>query len=361
VVYRGAILVLENGLRPGAPRLRCACRGIAAPGSGLISLPEFGTVWSLIGAFACLAAALVFVGEGETSQTDDLALTLSWQAPTGCPDQASERAEIRRRLAGADRPAAEPIVANGEIRRDPTVGYVLSLRTVVGDTTGERVLSGQDCQQLAQAAALILAMLINPEAAQQAPPSAPPAPAAPPSPPPPPPSPPPRSGLGVGLDALLATGVLPGLAEGLALRVFYGRGIIMASAQVAGFLPKKKDAPVWPGATASFYRLDSALEICATKTTSRGLGGTLCVGGSLARLHGRSAGVTDPGQAAGTWIEAVIEPSVHLHLTPGLRLRLAGDVRGFGARPDLAIAGLGSVYRPPAFNYRLALGIDFLF
>jgi hypothetical protein len=310
---------------------------------------------ALIGAFACLAATLVSVGEAAPSQADVLALTLSWQAPAGCPDQASERAEIHRRLAGADRRATEPIVANGEIRRDPSVGYVLSLRTVVGDTTGERVLSGQDCLELAQAAALILAMLINPEAVQGEPPSPPPAP-----PSPPPPSPP-RAAIGGGLDALLAMGVLPGWAEGLALRFFYGRGIISASAQVAGFLPKEKRAPVWPGATASFYRLDSALEICATKTVGQRFGGTLCLGGSLARLHGRSAGVTNPGQAAGTWIEAVVEPSVHFHLTPGLRLRLAGDVRGLGARPDLAIAGLGSVYRPPAFNFRAALGIDFLF
>jgi hypothetical protein len=315
----------------------------------------------LIGAFACLAAALVSIGEAAPPQTEDLGLTLSWQAPEGCPDLASEHAEIRRRLAGADRPAREPIVASGEIRRDPSGGYLLSLRTAVGGTTGERVLSGQDCRQLAEAAALILAMLINPRAADLEAPS--PLPALPPAPPPPPPPPPPspRPGLGVGVDALLATGVLPGLAEGLSLRVFYGKGIILVAAQIAGFLPQQVDAPVWPGATASFYRLDSSLAACATTPSDRRLGGMLCLGGSVARLHGRSAGIADPGEATSYWIEALVEPSMHVHVTSSLRLRLAGDLRGFGSRPDLAVVGLGSVYRPAAVNFRGALGLDVVF
>jgi hypothetical protein len=68
-----------------------------------------------------------------------------------------------------------------------------------------------------------------------------------------------------------------------------------------------------------------------------------------------------PGEATSYWFEAVVEPSVHVHITPALRLRLAGDLRGFGSRPDLAIVGLGSVYRPAAVNFRGALGLDVVF
>jgi hypothetical protein len=247
-------------------------------------------------------------------------------------------------------------VASGEIRHDPTAGYVLSLRTQVGATTGERVLTGQDCHQLADAAALILAMLINPEAATLEAPAPPPPP-----PPPPPPAAQPRARFGVGVDALLATGVLPRLAEGLALRVFYGKGLLMVAAQIAGFLPQQVDAPLWPNATASFTRLDSALQACATTPSDRRFGAMLCLGGSLARLHGRSAGITDSGEATGYWIEAATEASVHMRVTSHLRLRLAGDLRGLGGRPTMAIMGLGSVYRPAAVNFRGALGVDFLF
>ncbi len=281
-------------------------------------------------------------------------MTLSWQAPTGCPDQASVLAEIRRRLAGVERSVAGPIGASGEIRRDPA-GYVLSLRTVVGDTTGERVLTGPDCQQLGDAAALILAMLINPESVD--PPAPSPSPS-PPPPPPPPPAPPPRTGFGLGADALLAKGLLPGWAGGLGLHLFYGRGNFLAVLQVAGFLPQTVDTPLWTGATASFYRLDSALQVCATTSPDRRFGGTLCVGGALARLHGRSAGIAQPGEASGTWLEASLAPSVHVRLTSATRLRLAADARGLGGRPELAIAGLGRVYRPAAFSLRFGLGFD---
>mgnify|MGYP001767723670 CR=1 FL=1 len=285
-------------------------------------------------------------------------MTLSWQAPTGCPDQASELAEIRRRLAGAARSTAGPIEARGEIRRDPA-GYVLSLRTAVAGTTGERVLSGPDCQPLGEAAALILAMLINPEAAAGPAPSPalpPPLPSSPPA-----PAPPPRCGFGAGVEALLATGLLPGWAGGLALHLFYGRGSFQAALQVAGFLSQTVDVPLWTGATASFYRLDSALQVCATTSLDRRLGGALCVGGALARLHGRSAGIAQPGEASGTWLEASLAPSVHVRLTSATRLRLAADARGLGGRPDLAIAGLGRVYRPAAFSLRFGLGFDYWF
>jgi hypothetical protein len=281
-------------------------------------------------------------------------LVLSWQAPAGCPDLASQRADIRRRV-GEARPTAEPVVASGEIRRDSSGGFVLSLRTSAGTTSGERVLSGPDCHQLAEAAALILAMLIKPEA-QAEPPA--PAPAPPPA---PAPSPPVGPRFGVGADALLATGVLPHLAEGLALRFVYARGMLAAAAQVAGLLPQTVEVAAWPGATASFYRLDSAVQFCATTARERRVFGALCLGGSLVRLHGRSAGIARTGQATGVWVEASVEPSLSVRLTTALRLRLALDGRDLGSRPDMAVAGLGHVYQPAAFSLRGALGIDYWF
>ncbi|MBN2577239.1 MAG: hypothetical protein JXP73_21940 [Deltaproteobacteria bacterium] len=317
----------------------------------------------MIGALASLAATLIAFGEVEAPRTDGPALELAWDAPAGCPDLASVRAEIHRRIGDVETPtASEPIAARGEILVDASGNYILSLQTRVGDITGERVLAGQDCHQLADAAALVLALLVNPKA------SAAPAPPGPPPLPPPPPSSqdPPgparqRSGLGAGIAAVLADGVLPGLAQGLAARLFYQRGLIVAAVHVAGFLPKEKPAPLWPGATASFYRLESAIEICATTPPGRRVGGALCLGGALVRLHGESAGVSTPGESNAHWIEALFEPSGHVYFTPATRLRLAADLRGLGARPDFAILGLGTVYRPAAFNIRGALGIDVLF
>jgi len=316
----------------------------------------------LFAALASLAATLVAIGEAAPPPADDLALELAWEAPAGCPDLAGERAEIRRRVGASERPtSAQPVAARGEIRADASGGYVLSLRTEVGGIAGERALAGQDCHQLAEAAALVLALLINPMAsAQPAPPAPPPV-----APPPPSPSPPAparqRSGLGLGIDADLAGGVLPGPAGGLAARLFYQRGLIMAVVEIGGFLPKQKPAPVLPGATASFYRLESALELCAATRPGRRLGGGVCFGGAMVRLYGESAGVSSPGASAAYWFEALLEAAGHVAITSALRLRMAAALHGLGSRPDFAVLGLGSVYRPAMLNWRGALGLDVLF
>lgn len=318
----------------------------------------------LIGTLASLAATLVAIGQALPPQTDGLALELTWEAPQGCPDLASERAEISRRVGGLGREIpGEPIAAQGTIQLAPSGGYRLLLRTRVGDIRGERVLVGQDCNELAAAAALVLALLINPEAAHSL--DSEPAPVVPPPIPPSPRSPPSpvrqRSGFGCGLDAVLASGVLPSLAEGLVGRFFYQRGLVGAAVQVAGFLPQKESAPVLPGASASFYRLESALEVCAATSSDRSVGGMLCLGGAVARLHGESAGISAPGQATAYWWEGSLAAAGYLHVTAAARLHLAGELRGLGSTPDFVIVGLGSTYRPAAFNGRGALGIDVLF
>jgi hypothetical protein len=290
-------------------------------------------------------------------------LQLAWEAPQGCPDLPSERAEIRRRVGViGPTPPAEPVIAQAAIRPDPSGGYRLLLRTRVGDTQGERVLAGQDCRELAEAAALVMALLINPEAAlSAAPQAAPPAPAPPPPPPSPVPPARPHSGLGLGLASVWASGVLPNFAKGLSARLFYQRGMLAAACEVTGFLPEEQSAPVLPKASASFFRLESALLLCATTPSNQRLGVALCLGGAIVRLHGESTGISAPGQATAYWPEALLASSGQVRLTAGTRLRLAFDLRGLGSRPDFDILGLGSVFRPAAYNVRGILGLDVLF
>jgi hypothetical protein len=261
----------------------------------------------------------------------------------------------------------EPVAAEVEIRASVSSSFVLSLRTQVGATSGERSLSGQDCRELADAAALVLALLINPRASLGAEPPAVTAKASPPA--TPPPAAPADDGagfdqharFGLGFDAVMAFGVLPDLAAGLGGRGFYQRGRLVAMARAGGFFAKRTTAAVMPGATASFYLLESALAICARTLPGRRLGAMLCLGPALERLHGTSSGVSTPGEASALWPCALAEASGQLRLGPRTRLRLAAEARGLGSRPDFAILGLGSVYRPAAFSLRGALGVDVLF
>jgi hypothetical protein len=87
----------------------------------------------------------------------------------------------------------------------------------------------------------------------------------------------------------------------------------------------------------------------------------LCLGGAVVRLHGQSSGVSNPGQATAFWPEGLLTAAGHLRLTSAMRLHLAAELHGLGSRPDFAILGLGSTYRPAPVNLRGALGIDVLF
>jgi hypothetical protein len=259
----------------------------------------------------------------------------------------------------------EPVAAEVEIRASASGSFLLTLRTRVGEMTGERSLTGQDCHELADAAALVLALLINPKASLA---PEPPAVTAPP-PPSPPPAPPADDGavfdqlarFGLGLDAVVGSGVLPGLATGLTGRGFFQHGRLVVTVRAGGFFAKSATAAVMPGAGASFYLLESALAICARTLPGRRLGAMLCLGPALERLHGRSSGVSTPGDASAFWPCALAEASGHLRLSRRTRLRLAAEARGLGNRPDFAILGLGTVYRPPVVSLRGALGVDVLF
>jgi hypothetical protein len=144
----------------------------------------------------------------------------------------------------------------------------------------------------------------------------------------------------------------------LGLRFFHRRRHWDAGLGIAGFLPVEARAPLLPGATASFQRLEATLAVCASTSTDRRLGVALCVGGAVVRVRGRSAGVSDTGQATAYWPEAILASAARLALTTALHLRLAAEIHGLGDRPDFAILGLGSVYRPAAYHVRGALGLD---
>ena len=325
----------------------------------------------MIGAFATLAATLVSLAgatltPAQAPSVDDLPLDLSWVAPESCPNVEIERAEIRRRVGIVDQTQLPALIsAQVEIRASTSGSFMLSLRTKIGETSGERELSGPDCGQLADAVALVLALLINPDAA---PDTSTPRVATPPVPVPAAPTSvlpiadfSETARFALGIEAVLAGGVLPGMAKGLAARMHFQHGPWVLGARAGGFFPEDQNAAILPGARASFYVLESALEICARTWPGRRLGAMICLGGAVERLHGESSGVSTPGHATAYWPEALAEISGQVRLTWRTRLRIAAEARGLGSRPDFAILGLGSVFRPAAASLRGSLGVDMLF
>jgi hypothetical protein len=334
----------------------------------LIARPGSWETRFLFAAFVGSAIALATIGEpmGTSAQvSDNLPLQLSWTAPAACPSANSVREEILRRVGATDRdPVSEPIVAEVEIHATSTGSFQLSLRTTAGEAIGERELSGRDCGQLADAVALVLALLISPKAPLA-------------------PEPPPRQAtpaaeqpsvrdqsvsrlasvprFAVGIDGVVGLGVLPAVAEGLDLRFVLQSERWAAMIRTGGFFAQDSEAPIFPGARASFYRLEWALALCAQSSAARRAGVAACLGSALVRLHGESAGVASSGGASAFWPEALAEVSAHVRPVPWTRLHLSLEGHFLGHAPDFAILGLGSVYRPAGASLRGALGFDVLF
>ncbi len=82
-----------------------------------------------------------------------------WEAPVGCPDLARVRARVDELLG---RPLAED-----ELELEGTIvatsrGWTLTLRTTVGTLVDERMLDANDCSVLADAAALVAVVMLDP-------------------------------------------------------------------------------------------------------------------------------------------------------------------------------------------------------
>jgi hypothetical protein len=184
-------------------------------------------------------------------------VTVRWNAPDSCPDDAALLGAVEnllgRRLADA---GAQELAVSIHVHGEPGA---FSAKLVLTGARGaeERFLEHPECAKLVDAVALVTALAIDPDAvrARQSqleqglpPPSAPPAastpaaPRAPPSAPAPPPASPapsagrPANAVAMGVQGLLGAGVLPGVkpAFGAELGLRHRWFVAQASARFWG-------------------------------------------------------------------------------------------------------------------------------
>lgn len=111
-----------------------------------------------------------------TAARADDAVTLTWQAPSACPTANEVTAEVSALLGGVARPTAAHVVATATVTADEASQFVLILTVNGGE---ERRVVAQSCEDLGRAAALILAIAVDPSFALDAPPEPVPATTAP--------------------------------------------------------------------------------------------------------------------------------------------------------------------------------------
>jgi len=199
----------------------------------------------------CVVAFILLAGTATAEQSPTQAgWWLQWNAPEACPTQAAVQAEVHSLLEGSTRTGVSLAVSGVALAVND--GYEVELRFDSKEGPGQRVLTGRDCKEVAKAAALVIALAIDPgvtidpnrQSALEAPTETPPPEPSPTPPgtspaeptkdrqrrpaPPPAPAPLPLSIEGA-LGAAVEWGTLPDLALGVGAGASLGIGAFRAT------------------------------------------------------------------------------------------------------------------------------------
>jgi hypothetical protein len=286
-------------------------------------------------------------------------IALDWQAPAECPDQNSVLDETARILRGTT--ATTRVAARAVVERDVNGSWRVSLETETESGTGRRDVLADSCPAVASAVALILALVVDPNAvlAEPEPASEPPPPparppfpvrAAPPTAPPPKkaepstqaPSPLLRPLIGVG--PTLSFGTLPEV--GLGARLYIGAELALRwllLLEGALFLPHEAGLDARQGGRFDAQSLGLRGGFLALANEQAALG--VLGGVELWRLHGAGYGVSSP-RAVEAWFGAAFV-GARLELRPARTVRLAldGNVGLPSSRARFELDELGTVHR----------------
>jgi hypothetical protein len=293
-------------------------------------------------------------------------------------------AEVERLLGASGARPPAPLAVSATVTPDPAGGLRAHLEAESPDGPRTKELQAASCEALADATAIILALMIDPTALAAPVAPSPPLPAPPaapvPVPPPPPvplPAPAPRSSpvtapaaavptsavrprFHLVAWALADTGTLPGVtfAAGgtaalslgavrleLGAGAFPGRSAVLAQRTTAG-----GDVSLVAGTAG----------LCYSVLASGRFELSPCLALEVGRLHATGFGVSNPGEGSALW--SALEPGARLAWSPLARLAVvlrAGASVPF-TRPRFVLAGL-AVHRPGPVAGRAGGGVEVTF
>jgi hypothetical protein len=290
-------------------------------------------------------------------------LDLDWDAPPECPSRDAVRAEILR-LTGPPLERVRHLRARVVIRPAADAGWTLTATTDLDDTTGERALSGISCESLSEAAALTLALILNPDLAVSAP------------------EPrlarqdlPPSTGAAaapaserrtapllwrLAAHAGVQTGVIEKTSGAFSLSLGVSRGrlsiLLMPSLtppeDVLVSNEPRLGGRLWLGALAG-------LGCWAADIGPIALGPCLGLEGSM--LRGRGLGVLHPRDTTAYWASAELALFAGVPIGHGLLIELTGVALLPFRRPTVYLDEIGPVSRPNAVGLRALGGLAWVF
>lgn len=290
-------------------------------------------------------------------------LSLAWDAPA-CAQEQTFRARVRDALRREPEAALESeLRVSLSIRENPEkTGYSLRVST----EAGTRQLELLTCDEAVAAAATVVALTIDPNAA----PPPEPAPAAPAPASPKPAAPPaalpeparPQAVKAITLEPYMAAfggvslGDVPALSPlvggGAGLRIGrLGAGVegfwIAPQSELLAGTNKGGEIGLWGGGVSACYLLPE---------------GDLRLSGCLAAQAGvwrsEGVGVTSPVEQSDWWAAGVARLGAGARLASSLGLFLAADVVVPARRPSFRLEALGQVFRPNLVAGRFSGGVE---
>ncbi len=232
-----------------------------------------------------------------------------------------------------------------------------------------REVSGESCESVAKALALIISVALDPVLSAEAPPGPAPEPVnapaerrdIPPFLPDPPPDPRARPVWGVGVSPFVASGAAPAALFGvggfghLSLRGSSGPAVRLT-------LSRASTGIVTVGGGAARFVLSTARVEACPGTAAIGDGtltGCLSTEGGSVRAEGVARGQIDaPGKAARFWLDAGLSTRFSWSVLPGLRVELWGGVSAPVTRRRYVFEGPREVIHEPApLVGRMGLGL----
>ncbi len=326
---------------------------------------------------SCAAAlALTLVSATRVEGASPRSLELDWSAPSDCPNEDALRAAIERLLGYSLEPdAASHVYAHAFVFRPETGPLELHLAiTEPGGRPNERRIASQSCAELADAAALIIALAIDPEAGTA---DAPEALAPAPSTPPPipsieaersqvePPLPPERStpplgwfALGASLSADFAT--LPAPTPGLVLSAARRFDANRLELMVAYWFSQRATLPATSTVGGEVELMAAAARYCRSF-----IAGppdlAACAGLEAGLLQVEGFGIKNPVVGRGPWLAPRLDLRAAIPIVPPLDLTGELTLLAPLVRDRYTIAYMGEVYQAPPLSGRAQLGLEFHF
>jgi hypothetical protein len=286
------------------------------------------------------------------------------------PDTCAEAGSIGEQvdgLLGSPLAAVEDVDFELVITKTPDRRWRLRLETIdaAGGNRRTRELAASSCRELADAAAVAIALTIKATQAEAPrPPSPPPvseaSPRAPGPPAPAAPAPrevprsPPPARKALGLSALLDSGAMPRAAFGLGLEASLDLRRLRLAA--SGALFPAQQTRLASGSGGSFQLAVLAALACFAQEPAR-VTLMACAGGEAGRLTGEGVGVATPRSQGALWLAARGDVGASVRLAGNLALVVQAGA-AIPRRPSFVLDGATTVHQPSSVTLRAAAGVE---